>query len=156
MDVQIILLGIVVGIICLILLIAAWRFFVVRSQGFPILMRQLPSESSLDWRHGRVRFEGDILKCYKLRSLLPKADLVLDRRNTEFEGHRRPAEDDADIVSTTDVVVEINHSGRALEFAVSPGMAKAFIAWVESAPSQRQERVDLVALRDRASRRKRR
>lgn len=156
MDVQNILLILVVGGLCLVLLVAAWRFFVVRSQGFPILVRELPSETSHDWRHGRIMFNGDVLKCYKLRSLSPKADLVLDRRQTDFVTHRNPDSQDIEIVPEDDIVVEVDHSGTHLEFAVSSSMAKAVIAWVESAPSQRQERVDLVALRDRVSKRKKR
>ena len=48
---------IVVGVV----LLAAVRFFTLRSRGTSVLLRRLPAKDSHTWRHGLVRYNGEYM-----------------------------------------------------------------------------------------------
>lgn len=147
---------VLLGVVCAAVALAAWRFLTVRSHGAPALMRRYPAHDTHEWRHGVIRYRGDIMEFYKLRSLWPTADLRLDRTHTTAEGHRRAGDEDPDILDSDYIVLHIESAGKGYEFAVSHHAAKAVVAWTESAPSERKERLDHRSLLMKASRKRKR
>lgn len=159
--------------ICLVLVLAvvvasiaaaAWRFFSLRSRGTNVIMRELPASGNHGWRHGTLRYEGETLEYFKLRSLRPWANLVLDRREVEILGTRGLSESEAEFMPDEVKILTISvgeHQGEHHEEAVGGKRYEvgleahgemALRAWVESAPDLRQQRVDYWALRDKLSR----
>lgn len=169
--------------ICLILMLvvaiaalaaAAWRFFSLRSRGTNVIMRELPASGNHGWRHGTLRYGGETLEYFKLRSLMPWANLVLDRREVEILGTRNISESEAEFMPDEVKILTIavgehrgeNHGeyleehetsgkileGKRYEVGLEAHGEMALRAWVESAPDLRQQRVDYWALRDKLSR----
>ena len=71
-----------------------WRFANVRNSGARAMMRRLPAHGVHGWRHGVLRYDGERLLFYKLRSLSFSHDVALDRRGIRYEV-RTMTEDDA-------------------------------------------------------------
>lgn len=105
-----------------------------------------------DWRHGTLRYNGDDLQFYKLRSLSPSADRVFARTRATFNGHRRPQEDDLKLLEEDSIIVQVSVGGSEFEFALDSRGAMALIAWIEAAPSSRHERADHNRLLDKITR----
>lgn len=144
------------GVFFTALALAAWRFLTVRSHGAPALVRRLPAHDSHEWRHGVVRYRGDYLEFYKLRSLLPTADLRLNRMRTSTVGHRLAEDEDPEILDRDHVILHLESEDKSFEFAAPHHAAKAIVAWTEAAPSERKERIDHKSLLMKASRKRRR
>lgn len=152
---------IVVGIALVLLLLAAglaaWRFFVVRSKGSAVLFRSLVAASSRRWRYGAVRFDGERVLCYSLCSLSPKADLVFDRCGMSIRNRRTPTDREATLMAPGLRILKVRcHSGEETEFAVDPRLEMALTSWLESAPDERMQRIDIMGLRHRMGRARRR
>ncbi|AWB82097.1 DUF2550 domain-containing protein [Corynebacterium yudongzhengii] len=143
-------------VVVLAVCLAGWRFFFVRSHGVPALVRSLPSESSEDFRHGVMSYHGDYLEFHKLRSLLPRPDLALHRTHTELRGHRRADDEDPEILAPHYIIIELACGSDRYEMAMAPASAKAVVSWVESAPSERKERIDHKSLLMKAARKRKR
>lgn len=147
---------VVLGVFFTALALAAWRFLTVRAHGASAVVRKLPAQAAHHWRHGVVRYRGDYLEFYKLRSLWPAADLRLNRTRTVTEGHRRAGDEDPDILAHDQIILHLASEGVGYEFAVPHHAAKAIVAWTESAPSERKERIDHKSLLMKASRKRKR
>lgn len=147
---------VVVAVILVVFALAAWRFLTLRSRGATALIRPLKETDSLAWRHGVIRYKGDVLHFYKLRSLAPRADLVIQRTYATVVGHRRGADEQDEMVDDDQIIVEVDNSSGGYEFALEHHAAKAVIAWIESAPSARLDRADHKTLLMKANRRRKR
>lgn len=134
-------------------LLAAWRFFTQRSRGTIVILRPLPNDGTHGWRHGSIRYNGDDLDYFKLRSLSPMADLILDRKETEVLGRRGITEAETEFMPTHIHVLEIICRGDRYEIGIGGSGEMAFTAWVEAAPNRRRERPDHATLRRQISRR---
>ncbi|AKK10902.1 DUF2550 family protein [Corynebacterium uterequi] len=142
----------VVGLVLVAVALAAWRFLIVRSQGTGGLFRTSSTGVWGTWHYALLRYSGDELLIYRLTSLLPAADIVLHRTFLSIKSHRRPQSGELDVIDPDTVLITIEHGQRQYEFALEHHAAKAIIAWVESAPSERQERRDHRALLMKARR----
>lgn len=133
--------SIIVGVL-LVLLIAAvvWRFFALRSKGYPVLLRPLPAEDGRNWRHGVLVYAETSAKLYKLRSLRPESDLVLTRLGTDIIDRRELIDRERNIIEDDCHIVIIRHRGKNYELAVDQQGDTALVAWLESAPSARRVR----------------
>ncbi|MBG9248536.1 DUF2550 domain-containing protein [Corynebacterium diphtheriae bv. gravis] len=142
-------------ILAVLLAVAAWRFLYVRCSGSAVVIRELPSPSGRHWRHGSMRYNGEGLQYFKLRSLKPGPDLVVDRQQVDYLG-ARPLEDSEILLLNSDATVhKIKHLARDFEVALDKSASMAFVSWIESAPSRRQERIDYNALYRKVDRNKR-
>lgn len=147
---------ILVAIVVVIVALAAWRFFFVRSAGTSVVMRLLPAEDGRHWRHGTIVYKGDVLHFFKLRSLGPMADAALNRQNISLTGRRDATDCEAHVLEPGNGIVTFEVGGRKWEMSADLRTEMAFTAWVEAAPDLRQERPDFHRLRDRVSRSRRR
>ncbi|MHB2251217.1 DUF2550 domain-containing protein [Corynebacterium aurimucosum] len=147
-----ILLGLCALLLLVVFILAAVRFFTVRSRGTSILLRRLPSKDSHTWRHGLVRYDGEYMEYFKLRSVLPRANKRFNRLDIEL-GSTRPMDDDeASFMPSGYQIIRISIDGRDYEIASNAHGIMALNAWVESAPSKRQEKMDYHQMRQRATR----
>lgn len=136
-----------------VVLIGLWRFLTVRSVGTQVILREMPATGPHGWRHGRVRYAGETAQYYKLRSLSPWADAVVDRRELSLDGRRDVTPDEASFIPADRTVVQFHHTdGRRWEMVLDRTAEMAFTAWLEAAPDRRQERIDLSALLRQISR----
>lgn len=149
-----IVIWILVVIAVLAVLLAAWRFFTLRSRGTSVILRRLPAAGPHGWRHGTIRYNGDDLEYFKLRSLSPSADLVFHRKTVEFHGMRGMTPEEAEFMAPGLQIFEIAVGDVHYELALDAHGSMALTAWVESAPDVRQERVDHHALREKITRRR--
>ncbi|KQB83797.1 DUF2550 domain-containing protein [Corynebacterium oculi] len=145
----VILLGGVLGL-------AAWRFFALRSRGTTVVLRPLPASGTHGWRHGLVRYEGEELRYYKLRSLAPVADVIFDRQALSLASHRDLSAREASFMAEGSRVVVLKHGREAWEIAVDTRTEMALRAWLESAPDVRQERPNYRVLKRRITQLRRR
>lgn len=141
---------VIIGVLAV--LLAAWRFFMVRSRGTVVVLRELPSTGTRGWRHGTLQYNGDDLQYYKLRSLSPGPDHVFNRSSAVFRGHRKLVDDESSFMLDANRVIEVEAAGTGFEFVLDPRSAMALISWIESAPSERQERIDRRKLQHKADR----
>lgn len=123
---------------------AVWRFVVLRNSGAPGLFRRLPANGLHGWRHGVVRYKGEELEFFKLRSLSFFHDLSLQRRNVAITGVREPTEQERGFMPGIDTVLSLSTSGGEYEFAGTRHAEMALVSWVEAAPDRRQQRRDLA------------
>ncbi|KQB86366.1 DUF2550 domain-containing protein [Corynebacterium lowii] len=140
------------GVGCL----AAWRFFGLRSRGTTVILRRLPATGTHGWRHGLVRYEGEELRYYKLRSLAPVADTIFDRQALSLASQRDLSAREASFMAEGMRVLELKHGNESWEIAVDLRTEMALRAWLESAPDARQERPDYRMLKRRITHLRRR
>ncbi|HKM24573.1 MAG TPA: DUF2550 domain-containing protein [Corynebacterium sp.] len=144
----------VAGVIVLLaVLLALWRFLTLRSRGQTVLLRRLPASGLHGWRHGTLRYDGDELLYYKLRSLSPRADHVFHRQQLEFLDSRDVSRDEGGFMSRDLRIATLAEDNDVrYEFALDQHGLMALTAWMESAPDIRHERIDHAALRNRITR----
>ncbi|GAB3696779.1 DUF2550 domain-containing protein [Corynebacterium nasicanis] len=133
-------------------LLAVWRFLTLRSRGQSILLRRLPASGVHGWRHGTIRYNGDDLEYFKLRSLSPLADRVFNRQHLDFHEPRQLSEGEEKFMSRDLSIATLCDDGTHYEIALDQHGLMALTAWVESAPDIRHERINHAALRDRITR----
>lgn len=136
--------------------VGLWRFVRVRSLGTPVILREMPAAGAHGWRHGRVQYAGETARYYKLRSLCPWPDAVVDRRELSLDGRRNLTPGEASFIPGKLQILQFHHTdGRQWEMVLDHTAEMAFTAWLESAPNRRQERIDLSALMRRISQERR-
>lgn len=135
----------------LVVALAGWRFITLRSKGTSVTLRRLPAQGLHGWRHGLLRYNGDNLKYYMLRSLAPSADIVFSRTQVQLQGHRVVESHEASFLSAPKAVL-FSHQGTEYELVCSPHAEMAFTAWVEAAPDSRMEKMSPKALRKKMNR----
>lgn len=133
-------------------LLAVWRFLRLRSRGTTILLRRLPASGVHGWRHGTIRYNGDDLEYFKLRSLSPMADQVFTRQRLEFHEPRQITPEESDFMTEGLSIATLCSEGTHYEVALDPHSLMALTAWIESAPHARQERINHHRLRSRITR----
>jgi hypothetical protein len=133
-------------------LLAVWRFLTLRSRGTTILLRRLPASGVHGWRHGTIRYNGDDLEYFKLRSLSPMADQVFSRQRLDFHDPRQLTPEETAFMAEGLSVATLCDGGTHYEVALDPHSLTALTSWIESAPHERQERIDHHRLRSRITR----
>ena len=101
----------------LVIFLAALRFFTVRSRGTSVLLRRVPAKNSLSWRHGSLRYEGEFVEYFKLRSVSPRCDLRINRLDIEVVSTRPLDDDEASFMSAATEVVRFRAKGKEYELA---------------------------------------
>ncbi|WKD59444.1 DUF2550 domain-containing protein [Corynebacterium caspium] len=133
--------------------LAAWRFFTVRGTGTCAVLRSLPASGKHGWRNGELRYHGDVMKYYKVRSLSPMADFSFTRQNISLSGYRDLTPTEASFLfEGARAVIFSTSDGTRWELVLAPHAELAFTTWVESAPHARQIRPDYNQLRERVKR----
>lgn len=125
------------GIIAVICLLAAWRFFMFRPQGTSTLLRTMPADGHHGWRHGVLHYHPAEAVFYRLRSLRPRADVVWDRQQLELVERRDPTLAERVTIDPDWHVLVIRMGQQEFEVAFDYRGETAFTAWLESAPSRR-------------------
>lgn len=139
-------------IILAVIILAAVRFFTLRSRGTTVLLRVLPAKDSHSWRHGLVRYNGEYMEYFKLRSVLPRANMRFNRLDITLNGIRSLDDDEASFMPASDQVMGISVHGKDYEIASDAHGIMALNAWVEAAPSKRKEKLNYHQMRQRATR----
>ncbi|WP_394280518.1 DUF2550 domain-containing protein [Corynebacterium sp.] len=140
----------ILAVACLAL--AAWRFLALRSRGTTVLVRPYPAKNTYSWRHGSIRYKTDLVYFYKLRSIAPRADLVIDRRHTVVEAHRTPTAEEFEIMPRDTRITQLLVEDRSYEIAADRRGIMALTSWLESASDVRKEKEDHRVLSQRIGR----
>ena len=143
---------IVAASILLCLMLAARRFFKLRARGTSVLLRTLPAKNSHSWRHGVMRYNGEYVEYFKLRSVSVQADLRFNRLGVELIGTRQLDDDEAAFMSAANQVIRFSFADQEYEIATDLHGIMGLTAWIEAAPSKRLQRPDYRRLRQRATR----
>lgn len=138
------------------LLLVARRFFLVRSSGASVVLRRLPASGNHRWRHGVIRYDGDLVHYYKLRSILPAPDATFHRTEVTLIKRRDLTPSEAAFITEDSRVVMFQSHQAQWEIALRPHAEMGLTAWLESAPDARQLRPDYRRLRQRISQVRRR
>ncbi|QGU04369.1 DUF2550 domain-containing protein [Corynebacterium comes] len=133
-------------------LLAIWRFLTLRSRGTAILLRRLPASGLHGWRHGTIRYNGDDLEYFKLRSLSPMADQVFTRQRLDLHAPRQVSPAESGFMAEGLSIATLCDAGTHYEIALDQHTLMALTAWIESAPHERQERFDHHRIRSRITR----
>ncbi|WP_144792184.1 DUF2550 domain-containing protein [Corynebacterium singulare] len=139
-------------IVLAVILLAAVRFFTLRSRGTSVLLRLLPAKDSHSWRHGLVRYNGEHMEYFKLRSVLPSANMRFNRLDITLNGTRPLDDDEASFMPAGEQIMRMSVHGKDYEIAADAQGIMALNAWVEAAPSKRKEKLDYHQMRQRATR----
>ncbi|GAA4475241.1 DUF2550 domain-containing protein [Rhodococcus olei] len=137
-------------VVLLAALVAAfvYRLTVLRRGGTATILRVLPAETGIGWRHGIIRYGEESLVFFKLSSLRPGPDQRIWRQGIELGERRSPRDTEYDIMTDEIVVVGVRDGDRSFEFALDHGALTAFLSWVESRPSGRSVRGRPTGLTD--------
>ncbi|WP_072688286.1 DUF2550 domain-containing protein [Rhodococcus marinonascens] len=133
MTVLIILVVLVTAFVAVLL----YRLAVLRRGGTAAILRTVPAEAGIGWRHGVIRYGEGSLVFFKLSSLRPGPDSRIERQGVEVEGRRSPEGSEFDIMSDEIVILSVSDRGKAYEIALDVGALTAFLSWIESRPSGR-------------------
>lgn len=127
----------IIAVLCvLFMLLAVWRFFTQRSKGTQVIVRRLPAKGTHGWRHGIIRYRGEQVECFKLRSVSPSPDIVLRRDELMLSSRReKTAAEQRFMDPQSRIVIVKSHRGTC-EWAMDPHAEMALLAWLESAPTQ--------------------
>ena len=147
-----ILLGVALIVLAAVVIIAALRFFTVRSKGTTVLLRKLPASGVHGWRHGVLLYDSEFVEFFKLRSLTPGRDLRFNRLNIAISEFREMTDREAAFISPSQRVLGITVGDVDFEIACNQHAFMAFNEWVEAAPCERHERPNYRRLKNRAQR----
>lgn len=134
--------GAVLCILALLVLLAAWRLVTQRSKGTPVIVRRLPAKGTHGWRHGVIRYHGDQLEYFKLRSLSPTPDVVLHRRELVLSGRREKTDAEEKFMQENRKIVILKTPRTVCEWALDAHSEMALLAWLESASTRPIIRTD--------------
>ena len=126
------------AVVLFIIVVVVWRFFALRSQGYPVVVRRLPNSDGRHWRHGILKYSGQSAQFHKLRSLRPASDVVLTRLGTTIVSRREITQRESAFLEDNVHVVEVAHRSTHWEIALDSAGDTALVAWLESAPSERR------------------
>lgn len=145
--------GVIVLFILVVLLAAlvaafVYRLVVLRRGGTAAILRRLPNEAGVGWRHGIIRYGEESLVFFKLSSLRPGPDTRISRQGAELGDRRSPRDTEYDIMTDEIVIVAVDDGDAHFEFALDRGALTAFLSWVESRPSGRSLRGRPTGLND--------
>ncbi|MDO4685603.1 MAG: DUF2550 domain-containing protein [Corynebacterium sp.] len=129
-------------IVVMVVILAVWRFYMLRSSGSLVILRHVPAQGAHGWRHGLIRYNGSIAEYYKLRSLSPVANIIIDRQHAQLLGSRSPVPNESDFMQPNTKIAHLLVGDMEYEIAMDLRSEMALTAWLESAPSQRLKRVD--------------
>lgn len=149
---MIVLLYVALCFVFFVITVCVWRFVMFRNSGAIGLFRLLPASGVHGWRHGVLIYHGEELRFYKLRSLSFQYDMCIERTQTSFEGMRALTQEEQSFMPGIKEAVLLHGPEGDIEFAGQKHAQMALISWIESAPDERQEKVDFEALRRRALR----
>jgi Protein of unknown function (DUF2550) len=134
----------VVGALLLLLVLAVLVSLVVRrvrllrGGGVDVsLRRRADPPGRSGWHLGVGRYRGDELAWFRLTSLWPGPNVVVDRTDLEIVDRRPPTEAEVDAIPAAGVVLRCRTPARTLEMAMAPGVLTGFLAWLEATPPGR-------------------
>src|SRR5699024_2941230 len=104
------------------------------------------------WRHGVLRYKGDEVDFFKLRSVSPMADHSFSRLDIELLASRPAPDAEAAFISDDYELIRFISAGREYEPACTQHALTALGAWAEASPSDRREKSDFHRLPDSAER----
>lgn len=121
--------------------LAIRRVRLMRGGGVDVGLRRHPAAASRDaaggWHVGVGRYRGDKLAWYRLTSLRPGPNAVVNRTETEIVERREPTGPEAYAVPQGGVVLCCRIRGEDVDLAMAPGVLTGFLAWLEAAPPGR-------------------
>lgn len=120
-------------------MLAAWRFFTLRSRGTTVILRELPQSGVHGWRHGSLRYNGNDLEYFKVRSLSPMANIIFNRLSVELLDRREPTTEEAVFMSDGTRIVRIRSREKEIEIGLDSHGEMAMTAWLEAARDVRAE-----------------
>src|SRR5690606_16062670 len=131
--------GLLLGILLLVALVfvalAIRRRVLLRGGGtIDCSLRRQDRPAGRGWSLGVARYDGDVLKWYRVFSFSARPSERVSRRDLTVRSRRTPTGPEALAVSAGSVVIEVRSGRRALELAMSESALTGFLAWLESAP----------------------
>ena len=105
--------AIIVAFCLVLVLLGAYRFFTLRSNGNNVTLRRLPAVGNHGWRNGILRYESNNeLKFYQFRSLSPFPDVIFHRSHLTLDGQRDYTEEEASFLFDGTPIVKFRHEGK--------------------------------------------
>jgi hypothetical protein len=134
--------GIVVGIgigLLVVLGVITWIFarrsIVVRRGGtIELCLRLSTVLEGRGWAPGFARFEGDLLRWYRMFSLSLGPRRELSRRDLAVEGRRAPTGSERLVLPEGWVILRCRHDRAQVEIAMAESTVTGFMSWLEAAP----------------------
>jgi hypothetical protein len=129
-----------IGIGFLVLLaIATWIFvrraMIVRRGGtIELCLRLSTVLEGRGWAPGFARFEGDLLRWYRMFSVAIRPRRVLTRRGLTVESRRVPAGPELFVLPDGWVILRCRQRGTPVEIAMAQSTVTGFMSWLEAAP----------------------
>lgn len=132
-----------ISLCVLVALLALWRFLAYRANGTQALIRRLPAKGSHGWRHGVIRYRGEMIDFYKLRSVSPSPDVTFERHGFSLKGRRDQTAFEQRFMEPGVRILVVDTRRGEFEWALDRHAEMALLAWVESAPTQPLQRMDV-------------
>ncbi|MEJ6014316.1 DUF2550 domain-containing protein [Corynebacterium sp. H127] len=132
-----------IALIALLACLAVWRFLNHRHSGTQVLMRRVPAQDARGWRHGVIQYHGEKLDFYKLRSISPNPDISFDRCGFLLKDRRNQTAFEQKFMESSRRIIALKTNQGEFEWALDPHAEMALLAWIESAPTQPLQRMDV-------------
>ncbi|HZN76146.1 MAG TPA: DUF2550 domain-containing protein [Micromonosporaceae bacterium] len=134
--------GIVVGIgigVLVLLGLVTWVFLrrtlIVRRGGtIELCLRLSTVLEGRGWAPGFARFEGDLLRWYRMFSLALGPRRELSRHGLVVESRRAPAGPERLVLPAGWVILRCRHDRTQVEIAMAESTVTGFMSWLEAAP----------------------
>jgi len=133
-----IVIGIGIGVLAL-LGIITWIFvrrsFIVRRGGtIELCLRLSTVLEGRGWAPGFARFEGDLLRWYRMFSLALRPRRQLSRRGLAVESRREPVGPERLVLPAGWIVLRCREGRTQVEIAMAESTVNGFLSWLEAAP----------------------
>src|SRR5690606_8112799 len=86
------------------------------------------------WAPGLGRFDGDVLRWYRIFSLSIRPKYVLHRSQLEVQSRRAPDEMELLALPENAIVLRCAYRDGHLDIAMRQGALNGFLSWLEAAP----------------------
>lgn len=119
--------------------VVAWVFLrravIVRRGGtIELCLRLSTLVEGRGWAPGIARFEGDLLRWYRMFSLALRPRRQLSRRGLVVEGRRFPAGSERLVVPADWIILRCSENRAPVEIAMAESTVTGFLSWLEASP----------------------
>lgn len=115
-------------------LLAARRFFLLRTGAIDVTLRDGSGSSGRGWVLGIARYSSDQLLWFRVFSLWPTPSRVMTRKQLEIQDRRRPDGTESWAVAPGSVILVCSSGGTPVQLAMGEEALTGFLSWLEAAP----------------------
>ncbi len=130
--------GVILVLACgLVCWLAFRRLRLIRAGGVDVALRRRPAATARGWQLGVGRYVGDHFAWYRLASVRPGPDVLLERSELDITDRRAPSGAEGPGMPSSSTVLSCRGADGPLELAMPTDVLTGFLSWLEASPPGR-------------------